>query len=172
MKSCLLLVFTALASAQIGPVGPGPITATSTAPSGSCSVNQGRLVGPGGVIYTCQNGTWAKSAQAATIPGTSITLTSGAAQFAVCTSTCTVTVPAPAPGAQYCVYNDDNVSTVITLAAIGSSASYENQARTAYGTAGTGTLISGGAVGDQVCIVYRDATHYTTLATVGTWTAN
>ena len=104
--------------------------------------------------------------------GTSVSLTSGVSQMFVCTTTCTVTVPAPAAGAQYCVYNDDNVSTVITLSAIGSSARYENTARTAYGTAGTGTFLSGGAVGDAVCIVFRDSTHYSTLSHVGTWTAN
>lgn len=92
--------------------------------------------------------------------------------YFICTSTCTVTPPVPAAGYQFCVLNDDNVSTVITLGALGSSASYENTARTAYGTAGTGTFISGGAVGDKVCIVGRDATHYSTLAYNGTWTAD
>jgi uncharacterized membrane protein YgcG len=104
--------------------------------------------------------------------GTSVTLTSGISQFFVCTSTCTVTIPAPAAGARYCVYNDDNVATVITLAALGSSARYESTARTSYGTAGTGTFVSGGAAGDLACIIYRDSTHYSTLAFGGTWTAN
>lgn len=103
--------------------------------------------------------------------GTSVTL-AGSNQYFVCTGTCTVTVPVPAAGVQYCVMNDDNVATVITLSAIGSSARYENTARTAYGTATTGTFISGGAAGDKVCIVGRDATHYLTLSFNGTWTAN
>ena len=68
--------------------------------------------------------------------------------------------------------NDDNISTVITMAAIGSSAQYENTARTAYGTAGTGTLTSSGAVGNMVCIVGRDSTHYLTTTFNGTWTAS
>ncbi len=103
--------------------------------------------------------------------GTSVTLTQNNRYF-VCTTTCTITVPVPAAGVQYCVFNDNNVSTVITMAAIGSSARYENTARTAYGTAGTGTFISGGAVGDFVCIVGRDSTHYFTPSFKGTWTAN
>ncbi len=103
--------------------------------------------------------------------GTSVTL-SGNDRYFVCTSTCTVTVPVPSAGVRYCVYNDNNVSTVITLAAIGSSSRYENTARTAYGTAGTGTLVSGGAVKDAVCIVGRDTTHYSTISFTGTWTAN
>jgi hypothetical protein len=103
--------------------------------------------------------------------GTSITLTAPRG-YAVCTTTCTITVPVPAAGDEFCVMNDDNVSTVITLAAIGASARYENTARTAYGTAGTGTLVSGGAVGDKVCIVGRDATHYLTTSFNGTWTAS
>lgn len=108
----------------------------------------------------------------ATATGTTGTLTSAVVSNFVCTGACTITVPVPAAGAQYCVYNDNNLSSIITLSAIGSSARYENTARTAYGTAGTGTLVSGGSVGDRVCIVYRDSTHYSTIAYVGSWTAN
>lgn len=103
--------------------------------------------------------------------GTSVSLTAPR-QYVVCTSTCTVTPPVPAAGDEFCVMNDDNVATVITMAAIGTSARYENTARTAYGTAGTGTFISGGAVGDKVCLLGRDATHYLTVSFVGTWVAN
>lgn len=94
------------------------------------------------------------------------------AGFFVCSSTCTVTPPVPAAGDQFCVWNGNNVSTVITLGAIGSSAFYQNTAQTAYGTAGTGTLVSGGAVGDKLCIVGVDATHYQTVSFKGTWTAS
>ena len=103
--------------------------------------------------------------------GTSVTL-SAPSGFYVCTSTCTVTLPVPAAGYQFCVFNGDNVSTVITLAALGSSARYENTARTAYGTAGTGTLVSGGAAADKVCVLGLDSTHYLTVGYQGTWTAN
>lgn len=103
--------------------------------------------------------------------GTSVTLTVPR-QYYVCTGTCTVTPPVPAAGYEFCVLNGDNVATVITLAALGSSARYENTGRTAYGTAGTGTLVSGGAVADKVCIVGLDSTHYLTTAYNGTWTAN
>lgn len=103
--------------------------------------------------------------------GTSVTL-SAPRQYFVCTTTCTITVPVPAAGYEFCVMNDDNVATVITMSAIGSSARYENTARTAYGTAGTGTFISGGAVGDKVCLLGRDSTHYLTASFTGTWTAN
>lgn len=103
--------------------------------------------------------------------GTGHTFTAPSGYF-VCTSTCTVTPPVPAAGYEFCVMNDDNTSTVITLGALGSSAFYENTARTAYGTAGTGTLTSGGAAADMVCIVGRDSTHYLTTTYVGTWTAS
>jgi hypothetical protein len=103
--------------------------------------------------------------------GTSVSL-SAPAEIYVCTSTCTVTPPVPVAGYQFCVFNGDNVSTVITMAALGSSARYENTARTAYGTAGTGTLVSGGAVKDSVCIVGLDSTHYITTNFIGTWVAN
>lgn len=103
--------------------------------------------------------------------GTSVSLTAPR-QYYVCTGTCTVTPPVPAAGYEFCVMNGNNVTTVITLAALGSSARYENTARTAYGTAGTGTFVSGGAAADKVCIVGLDATHYLTVSYNGTWTAN
>lgn len=103
--------------------------------------------------------------------GTAVTLTAPR-QYFVCTAACTVTPPVPAAGYEFCVMNDDNVNTVITLAALGSSAMYENTARTSYGTAGTGTMVSSGAVGDKVCIVGRDATHYLTTTYTGTWAVN
>jgi hypothetical protein len=68
--------------------------------------------------------------------------------------------------------NDDNVGTAITLSALGSSARYENSARTAYGTAGTGTLVLSAAAGNLVCIVGRDSTHYFTTNYVGVVTVN
>lgn len=111
-------------------------------------------------------------------PATTTTVAGGGGNFSaprgyfVCTGTCTVTPPVPALGYEFCVLNTDNVSTVITLAALGSSAQYENTARTAYGTAGTGTFISGGAVGDKVCLLGISATKYLTVSFTGTWTAN
>jgi collagen type VII alpha len=104
-------------------------------------------------------------------PGATCTFTAPAT-ICVATTTATITVPVPVAGQQFCVMNDDNVSTVITLSAIGSSARYENTARTAYGTAGTGTFVSGGAVGDMICIVGRDSTHYLTTTFKGTWVPN
>lgn len=81
-------------------------------------------------------------------------------------------MPVPSAGVQYCVRNANNVSTVITFAAVGSGVRYENTANTAYGTAGTGTLVSGGAVGDKICLVGLDATHYDVFSYNGTWTAS
>jgi len=104
-------------------------------------------------------------------PSASITL-AGPAGIAICTGTCTVSVPVPVAGYQFCILNDDNVSTAITLSALGSSARYENSARTAYGTAGTGTLVLSAAVGNTVCIAGRDSTHYLTTNYVGTVTVN
>jgi hypothetical protein len=103
--------------------------------------------------------------------GSSNTLAAPFAYF-ICTSTCTVTPPVPAAGYQFCITNDDNVSTVITIGNPGSSVRFENTVRTAYGTATTGTLTSGGAVGDSVCLVGRDSTHYLTVTSFGTWTAS
>jgi hypothetical protein len=103
--------------------------------------------------------------------GTSVTMSAPGGYFE-CTSTCTVTLPVPAAGYQFCVRNGNNVSTVITFAALGSSAMYENQAQTSYGTAGTGTFVSGGAVGDKACFIGKDATHFDLWSVNGTWTAS
>jgi hypothetical protein len=116
--------------------------------------------------------------QASAQPATTLTSTGGGGSFSaprgywVCIGACSVTPPAPAAGYEFCIMNTDNVATVITLAALGSSAMYENTARTAYGTAGTGTLVSSGAVGDKVCLLGLNSTHYLTVSFTGTWTAN
>lgn len=104
-------------------------------------------------------------------PGTSVTLV-GPREYYACTGNCTITVPVPAFGYEFCVFTDDNVTATITLAALGSSAMYENTSRTAYGTAGTGTLSVTSATANKVCIVGRDSTHYWTLSFNGTWTAS
>jgi hypothetical protein len=104
-------------------------------------------------------------------PGTSITLIAPRG-YAICTGTCTVNVPAPVAGYEFCVLNDDNVASAITISALGFSAMYENTARTGYGTASTGTLTATAAAGNKVCILGRDSTHYLTLTSSGTWTAN
>lgn len=97
--------------------------------------------------------------------GTSVTLTAPR-EYYVCTGACSVTLPATtAPGNEFCVMNDDNVATVITLTP--PTGTYmENQARSAYCTVGH-ALASGGAVADKICVVGRDSTHYLTIATGG-----
>lgn len=131
------------------------------------SSNLWKMTINGGAEYTSMM----NYAPLALTSGTTISLV-GPRQDSYCTSTCTVTIPAPINGYKFCIYNGDNVSTVITLAALGSSARYENTARTAFGTAGTGTFISTGAVKDFVCIEGLDATHYITTSSNGSWTAN
>lgn len=106
-----------------------------------------------------------------TTPGASKTFSLNSGYFE-CTTTCTITMPVPAAGQQYCVRNANNVATVITFAAIGSSARYEATAKTSYGTAGTGTLVSGGTALDQMCLVGKDSTHFDIWSYAGSWTAN
>lgn len=89
----------------------------------------------------------------------------------VCTAACTVTPLPPmtitGQAAQLCVQNDMNVSGGITLAAL-TGISYEVQAQTSYKSAAT-SLVSTGAVGDQICIVGRDSTHYNIWSIHGTF---
>ena len=56
-------VFICLILGAISAYGqnPGPVYQTTTAPSGACGQNTAELVGPGGTLYTCQNGTWAQA---------------------------------------------------------------------------------------------------------------
>lgn len=157
------------------------VALTTPATGSTLTIADGKTLtdtsGIGAVILKGATGGGFAAATAADVPtttlgtGTSVSL-AAPRQYYVCTGTCTVTPPVPAAGYEFCVLNDDNVATVITMAALGSSARYENTARTAYGTAGSGTLVSGGAAADKVCILGLDATHYLTVSYNGTWTAN
>jgi hypothetical protein len=168
-------VFTAGWFADVCNIGVGtqkltPVTSTiGGLASWAITTSQCYRVVSDGTNYQIV-GSWAL-APLATGSSTGNTLTAPDGYF-VCTAACTVTPPVPAAGYQFCVMNDDNVSSIITLGAIGSSAYYEKTARTGYGTAGTGTLTSAGAVGDMICIVGRDSTHYLSPTYVGTWTTS
>ena len=94
----------------------------------------------------------------------------GPSEYFVCTSTCTVTPPVPVAGYEFCIENDVGVSTVITMGGQ-TNIYYGKTDQSAYGSSG-GTLTSGGALADKVCIVGRDATHYTVNSFSGTWTAS
>lgn len=130
--------------------------------------------GPAGTpsSLTLTNATGLPAAQ---VPAVLLTLgtsrtTANPAEIIVCTTTCTVTPQVPAAGTQFCVQNNDNISTVITIAAV-ANVQYESTARTSYGTANH-TMTSGGAVKDQICMVGIDSTHYNVFSSVGTWTNN
>ena len=99
-------------------------------------------------------------------PGSGATLAAPRSYY-VCTTTCTVTLPTPAAGYEFCVRNDNNVSTVITFNAI-TSVQFENTNFTSYKTANT-SIVSGGAAGDKLCVMGRDATHYLVMSFNGTW---
>jgi hypothetical protein len=104
-----------------------------------------------------------------TLAGTTRTVGAQSEIF-ICTGACSVTplaLTAGQAGTQLCVQNDDNVATIITLAAIATMA-YENTSRTSYKAVNT-PLASSGAVGDQICIVGRDSGHYNVFSFVGTW---
>lgn len=88
--------------------------------------------------------------------------------YTECTSTCTVTLPAPVSGAEHCVRNANNVSTVITLAGI-ASVQFEVQAKTSYKSANT-SIVSDGAVTNTVCYVGNGTTKYDWGTMIGTWT--
>ena len=99
--------------------------------------------------------------------------TNGVSQTIVCTATCSLTpLSPPAAGYQLCVVMAAGVTGTITLNALGNSAMYGKTDGSAYGTAGTGTAVSGSATGNRICIVGRDSTHYEVTGSNGTFTMN
>jgi hypothetical protein len=136
----------------------GGFSAFNLGPSARISFNSD------GTNYHWTGGMGSVSFQTGSSTGNTLTPYNG---YFVCTAACTVTPPVPAPGYQFCVINDDNVTSIITLGAI-SGVQYENTARTSYKTANT-SIASAGAAGDMLCIVGRDATHYLSPTYVGTW---
>ena len=94
----------------------------------------------------------------------------GAFGYYICTTTCSITLPdAQRAGFQFCVRNDSTVVTVITILAI-STVQFEKTTYNGYGTVSTGKMTSGGALGDKICLIGRDATHYLIGSFVGVWT--
>ena len=203
MKQIIAVLFVAcgLLSAQ---VTPATIWKSSrTAPSGVCPTGTGVETNPGGVLYTCQNGTWAQvsggggsSLAPFTTDGTNVVLPSGtlsvgqALLVPVATPTSgpvTVSawgfyfnnasgaltfnlpvVTAATVGAQYCFRNFTGKSGAITLKAPASTYFDVNGANGSV----TGTLVSGGALGDSACVVSISTTQYMAYPGTGSWTNN
>lgn len=168
--------------ATTSPITGGTITTTGTIACATCVVASSPGVGIAHFAGSTQTVTssavnLAGSDVTGALPQTGIapaTFATGTTHTLVapaeiweCTGTCTVTPPTPAAGYQFCVRNANGVSTVITLAAV-ASVLYEKTNFTTYGTANTAST-SGGAVGDKVCIVGKDSTHYDVFAFNGTW---
>jgi hypothetical protein len=85
---------------------------------------------------------------------------SGALQF---------NLPAGVAGMQRCYRDATGKSGAITVAVTTSNAIDLNGAN---GTTSTGTLVSGGALGDAVCLVSDAANHWYAYVQKGTWTNN
>lgn len=107
-----------------------------------------------------------------TVVGSGSASLTGPSEIYICTTTCSITPPVPAAGMQFCVENDAAVSTVITM--VGNTGVFYQKAvapgtANGYGSSG-GTMTSGGAVGDMVCLIGRDSTHYLVGAYGGTFT--
>jgi len=164
--------FGTITSGAIGKFldGSGAMTASGLTDNGT-TISTTEALSAASLALTTPLANASVAASPLQAPGTSATLAAPRSYY-LCTGTCTITLPVPAAGDEFCVKNDVGVSTVITLAAIGSSARYGKTDQSAYGTAGTGTFVSGGAAGDSICLLGKDATHYNTASSGGTWTAN
>lgn len=171
-------------SVVVGAINTGG--GSGTAPVGLADVATGSYLKSGGTttipawqafgtnvqagVAAALNSTTANSLATTAAPltvGTGGTI-STADGYYICTTTCSVTLPTPAAGYQFCIRNDAAVTTVITIAAI-SSVQFEKTDYSGYGTVTTGTMTSGGALGDKICLIGRDTTHYLVGAYVGTW---
>jgi hypothetical protein len=76
----------------------------------------------------------------------------------------------PTVGTQYCFGNYVGQTGILTIT---STTSVYIVYKGVNGTMTTGTLVSGGAIGDQVCMVGIDSTHYMVIgAGQGSWTNN
>jgi hypothetical protein len=101
-------------------------------------------------------------------PGTGATL-AGTQGFYICTAACAITLPAPVAGAQFCIFNDVAVTTVITINAL-TNIYYGKTDNSGYGTQSTGTMVSTAGAGVKLCLIGRDATHWNVGSYNGTWT--
>ena len=81
----------------------------------------------------------------------------------------TFPLPAGAGNQQRCYRNATGRTGVITIAVTTSNAI---DLAGANGTTSTGTLVSGGALGDQVCLVSDSTNHWYATTYRGTWTNN
>lgn len=162
-------------SVDIENKGAGPVTVTPT----TSTVNgAATLVIPKNMGCTLvSDNTNYQVAQCTAVAQTPLTIggnvsLTGASAIYVCNAACLVTPPVPVAGYQFCVLNDANVSTKITL---GPNTGVFYQKAVApgttndYGSTG-GNIASAGNVGDMICIIGRDATHYLVGAFGGTWT--
>jgi hypothetical protein len=102
--------------------------------------------------------------------GTNLAL-GGPESFGICTGACTATAPAPPTGGfRFHVRDGNNLASVVK-AAMPVGVLVENQARTAYCTAGFTLNSDGTTVGSQLDLLAIDPTHYVqTSAPTGTWT--
>lgn len=78
----------------------------------------------------------------------------------------TFNLPAGVPGMQRCYRQSTGKSGVITIAVTTSNSIDLNGAN---GTTSTGTLVSGGALGDAVCLVSDITNHWMAFVSRGTW---
>lgn len=96
---------------------PGAITSVNVAPSGSCGSNVGQLVGPGGLIYACTNGTWQQIGQGLNIRSFGGAKADGSDDFAAIQATVAAVAALPNGGTVYCPSGTYSISQSITWTA-------------------------------------------------------
>jgi hypothetical protein len=158
-----LTSFSKVGGAKVSLTGTGYALVSAT--SGSTP----GLLAKIGSNFTLQN-SLTSDAPVSMNTGTSFDLYGPSNNYA-CTGACTVyvgTPPASPGGNKFEILADDDVAAAITVVPP-STVQLETTARTSYCTAGQ-SLVSGGAVGDFISLLSRDATHYLVDRANGTWT--
>jgi len=177
---------TVTSVATTSPITGGPITNSGTIACASCVVASS----PGAGIARFAGGTQAATSaelsgdaitsgsNVVTVkPGTLISTSgpvadpggSSAFQFNNASGALTFSLPAGVVGLQRCYRNATGKSGVITIAVTTSNTIDLNGAN---GTTSTGTLVSGGALGDAVCLNSDATNHWYAWVNKGTWTNN
>ena len=174
-----LWLFLALPLAAFAQPSNPNVIYVSSAPSGACSASPPvQVVISTGVMYTCNNGTWAAvsggggSAPSVTVSTSGpVAVTTSGYYFNNAAGALTFTLKTLASGDvgnTWCFRNYTGKSGAITLTA---PASTSIDVLGANGSA-AGTLVSAGALGDSVCVTAVTTTEYMAYVGAGTWTNN
>jgi hypothetical protein len=160
-----------------GGAGTAP-SSDSALDDGATTANTLTYTGSGGIIATTGvvDGKTPITITTGTTASLGGTYSSGFTlnQEATAATAVTYTLPTPAAGKQYCIknsYNGSAADTGVLTLAVATPGTHFIIKNGTKGSA-TGTISSGGAAGDAMCVVGISTTLWEAYIQVGTWTLN